>query len=100
VINLLKEGSTMLPSLFLKMYKKEYKTGTLISPTPACPKCGSFMFFPTTIKSWRCERCKNCGFIKYQDSLFKRIVQKIKRSFKSSEVSDGKKRIEKRRNIP
>jgi ribosomal protein L37E len=37
-------------------------TGTLISPTSPCPKCGSFMYMPREKGKVHYYLCRHCGF--------------------------------------
>ena len=59
--------------------------GQIIACNGQCPKCGSYMFMPRRIKGHRCYKCKMCGKVKYDESLFTRLKYQWK-SWKERKV--------------
>jgi len=41
----------------------------LISPTPPCPKCSSYMFMIRLIDGVYYRKCRDCGYKKRQDKI-------------------------------
>ena len=55
----------------------------VISPTPSCPKCKSYMFMICQISDVFYRRCKNCGYKKCLDKIdFKKVVANCLERFK------------------
>jgi DNA-directed RNA polymerase subunit M/transcription elongation factor TFIIS len=47
----------------------------VISPTPPCPKCKSYLYMIRLIDGVYYRKCRNCGYKKRQDKIdFKKAV--------------------------
>lgn len=49
----------------------------IVSPSPPCRRCGSYMVFPRERDGLKYKVCKNCGKIKYQKSFLRRMICKF-----------------------
>jgi DNA-directed RNA polymerase subunit M/transcription elongation factor TFIIS len=52
-------------------------TTGLVSPTPACPKCGSYMFMYREREGHKYRLCRNCRYLMRTDKT--KLIERIKK---------------------